>query len=85
MGLANAQRALTSPGLDSRGRRKEKNVDIVLPVDFVCSSKFGEDGEIYAAAKADGIKEGFMGLDCGPESIKLNAETIKVRPGTRRT
>merc|ERR1719331_1098539 len=62
---------------DIMKKAKEKNVDIVLPVDFVCSSKFGEDGEIYAAAKADGIKEGFMGLDCGPESIKLNAETIK--------
>ena len=77
MGLANAQRALTSPGLDSRGRSKEKNVEIVLPVDFVCSSKFGEDGEQCEADAASGIKEGFMGLDCGPETIKLNDAAIK--------
>ena len=48
----------------------------MLPVDFVCSSKFGEDGEIIQCAKAEGIKDGFMGLDCGPESIKLNDEAI---------
>merc|ERR1712048_491149 len=27
--------------------------------------------------KADGIPAGFMGLDCGPESIKLNDATVK--------
>jgi len=55
----------------------EKNVKIVLPVDFVCSSKFGEDGEIKNSTAADGVPEGFMGLDCGPESVKKNAEAVK--------
>jgi phosphoglycerate kinase len=55
---------------------KAKGVEIVLPVDFVVSNKFGEDGEIKTATKATGVPEGFMGLDCGPESIKKNAETI---------
>jgi len=55
---------------------KEKNVEITLPVDFVCSSKFGEDGEIKTANKADGVPSGFLGLDCGPESNKLNAAAI---------
>jgi len=55
---------------------KEKGVEIVLPVDFVVSTKFGEDGEIKQATKAEGVPDGFMGLDCGPESIKLNAATI---------
>merc|ERR1712227_314639 len=58
-------------------KAKEKGVEIILPVDFTISSKFGEDGEIKAATKADGIPDGFMGLDCGPESIKLNAEAVK--------
>merc|ERR1711957_793238 len=44
--------------------------------DFVTSSKFGEDGTIENATKAEGIKEGMMGLDCGPESVKLNAAAI---------
>jgi len=45
-------------------------------VDFVCSSKFGEDGEIQNATLASGIPEGFMGLDCGKESIVNNAAAI---------
>merc|ERR1711924_426879 len=44
--------------------------------DFVVSSKFGEDGEVKTATKADGIPDGFMGLDCGPESNKLNATAV---------
>merc|ERR1719356_2339270 len=62
---------------DIMAKAKEKNVEIILPVDFVISSKFGEDGEIKAATKEEGIPDGFMGLDCGPESIKLNAEAVK--------
>jgi len=57
-------------------KAKAKGVKIVLPVDFITSSKFGEDGTIEAAAMADGVKEGMMGLDCGPETIKLNSDTI---------
>ena len=54
---------------------KKNGVEIILPTDFVISSKFGEDGEIKTATKAGGgIQAGFMGLDCGPESIKANAE-----------
>eukprot|EP00930_Biecheleria_cincta_P028759 TRINITY_DN2004_c0_g1_i1.p1 TRINITY_DN2004_c0_g1~~TRINITY_DN2004_c0_g1_i1.p1 ORF type:complete len:726 (-),score=175.82 TRINITY_DN2004_c0_g1_i1:230-2407(-) len=58
-------------------KAKEKGVEIVLPVDFVISSKFGEDGEIKTATKADGIPEGFMGLDCGPETQGLNKKAVK--------
>merc|ERR1712137_327941 len=52
------------------------NVEIILPVDFVISSKFGEDGEIKEATKEDGIPDGFMGLDCGPKSIEANAKAV---------
>lgn len=31
---------------------------------------------VFSAQKETGIPEGFMGLDCGPESNKKNAETI---------
>jgi len=55
----------------------EKGVKIVLPIDFVISSKFGEDGEIKQATKAEGVPDGFMGLDCGPESIKENAAAVR--------
>merc|ERR1712216_689502 len=58
-------------------KAKKLGVEIVLPVDFVISSKFGEDGEIKSADKADGIPDGFMALDCGPKSIALNAAAVK--------
>merc|ERR1711907_63801 len=57
-------------------KAKAKNVEIVLPVDFVCSSKFGEDGEIKPGDISSGVPEGFMGLDCGPKSIELNAAAV---------
>merc|ERR1719450_1932131 len=61
---------------DIMKKAKEKGVEIILPVDFTISSKFGEDGEIKEATKADGIPDGFMGLDCGPASMKMNAEAV---------
>merc|ERR1711977_722571 len=57
-------------------KAKKKGVEIILPVDFTISSKFGEDGEIKTATKAEGIPDGFMGLDCGKESIALNAKAV---------
>merc|ERR1719473_437190 len=45
-------------------KAKATNTEIVLPVDFTCSSKFGEDGEIKTCTAASGIGKGFMGLDC---------------------
>merc|ERR1712194_23814 len=61
---------------DIMEKAKAKGVEIILPVDFVLSSKFGEDGEIKAGTKAEGIPDGFMGLDCGPESKALNAAAV---------
>jgi len=58
-------------------KAKAKGVEIILPIDFVVSSKFGEDGEVKNATKAEGVPDGFMGLDCGPETIKLNAAAIE--------
>merc|ERR1719230_1628734 len=58
-------------------KAKAKGVELVLPVDFITSSKLGEDGTIEAADAAAGVKDGMMGLDCGPETIKLNEAAIK--------
>merc|ERR1719399_1405013 len=58
-------------------KAKKLGVEIILPVDFTISSKFGEDGEIKDATKESGIPDGFMGLDCGPKSLELNAAAVK--------
>merc|ERR1719321_86841 len=57
-------------------KAKKLNVEIILPIDFIVSSKFGEDGEIKDATKEDGNPDGFMGLDCGPKSNELNAKAV---------
>jgi len=58
-------------------KAKKLGVEIILPVDFTISSKFGEDGEIKTATKEEGIPDGFMGLDCGEKSIELNKKTVE--------
>merc|ERR1712039_754045 len=59
-----------------RKKAEEKGVELILPVDFVCSSKFGEDGEIKDGDMSTGVPEGFLGLDIGPKSIELNDAAI---------
>jgi len=54
-----------------------KGVEIILPCDFACSSKFGEDGKMCVGDDTNGIPDGFMGLDCGPKSILANAAAIR--------
>merc|ERR1719353_2662227 len=61
---------------DIMEKAKKLNVEIILPIDFVISSKFGEDGEIKSATKEEGIPDGFMGLDCGPRSVEMNAAAV---------
>ena len=58
-------------------KAEETGVELILPVDFVCSSKFGEDGEIQDGDMDTGVPEGFLGLDIGPKSIAMNDEAIK--------
>merc|ERR1719502_1432665 len=62
---------------DIMKKAKELDVEIILPVDFTISSKFGEDGEIKeGVTKEDGVPEGFLGLDCGPKSNALNKAAV---------
>merc|ERR1719440_1485399 len=57
---------------------KAANVEMILPVDFTVSSKFGEDGEIKEGVTIEeGVPEGFLGLDCGPKTNELNVAAIK--------
>ncbi|CAI7634204.1 unnamed protein product [Penicillium bialowiezense] len=57
-------------------KAKKFNVEIVLPVDYVTADKFAADAKVGAATDATGIPDGFMGLDVGPESVKLYEATI---------
>ncbi|MEJ1285182.1 phosphoglycerate kinase 2 [Cricetulus griseus] len=57
--------------------KAEKNgVKITFPVDFVTADKFEENAKVGEATLESGIPAGWMGLDCGPESIKNNAQIV---------
>lgn len=60
---------------------EEKGVKLLLPVDAVCADKFANDAYIEVFPR-DRVPKDMMGLDIGPESIKLfrneilNAKTV---------
>ncbi|CAK7203993.1 phosphoglycerate kinase [Sporothrix eucalyptigena] len=57
-------------------KAKANNVKVVLPIDYVTADKFAADAQTGSATDAEGIPDGWMGLDCGPKSAKLFADTI---------
>jgi len=61
---------------DLMAQAKQKGVNLLLPVDAVVAAAFAADAE-HKTVKADAIPAGWMGLDIGPESAKLFAETIR--------
>ncbi len=60
---------------DILSKAKAQNVQSLLPVDSVIADKFSEDADTKIVSNDD-IEKGWMGLDIGPESIKLFTKTI---------
>ena len=56
-------------------KAEEKGVRFLLPVDHVGAEKFDESAEAVAVSGAD-IPEGLMGMDIGPETVKLYSEAL---------
>ncbi|CAD6999277.1 phosphoglycerate kinase [Ceratitis capitata] len=61
---------------DLVAKAKKNNVQLHLPVDFICADKFAEDAKTCEATVEDGIPDGYMGLDIGPKSRELFKEPI---------
>ncbi|WP_182185817.1 phosphoglycerate kinase [Pectinatus frisingensis] len=61
---------------DLLAKAKAKNVNVILPVDIVIADKFAADAK-HEIVAADKIRDGWMGLDCGPETSKRNAAALK--------
>ena len=57
-------------------KAKERGVELIFPVDFVCADNFSPDANTQAATVESGIPAGWEGLDAGPESIKLYTAAI---------
>jgi phosphoglycerate kinase len=56
-------------------RSKDGGCEILLPVDSVAGDKFAQDCQTMITP--NGIPDGWLGLDIGPESAKIFAEKIK--------
>jgi len=57
-------------------KAKERGVELIFPVDFVCADSFSPDANTQPATVESGIPAGWEGLDAGPESIKLYTAAI---------
>ena len=62
---------------DIMKKAEEKGVTIHIPTDYMCADKFAADAATEVRTSKDGVKEGWMGLDIGPDTIKANSEVIK--------
>ncbi|KAG5361504.1 Phosphoglycerate kinase [Yarrowia sp. C11] len=51
-------------------KAKKNNVKLVFPVDYVTADKFSKDAQVGHATDAEGIPDGWQGLDAGPKSIE---------------
>ncbi len=56
-------------------KAEEAGVDLLLPVDSVVADEFKNDAE-YKVVDDQGIDDGWMGVDIGPETIKKFCERI---------
>ncbi|KAL5367400.1 phosphoglycerate kinase 1 [Cryptosporidium parvum] len=55
---------------------KERNVQILLPSDFVIADNFSNEANARIIKDSEGIPDGWMGLDIGPESSNSFKELI---------
>ena len=60
---------------DMIAKAKELGVNFLLPVDNVAADAFSNEANIQVVGQNS--PEGWMGLDIGPETVKLYAEAIK--------
>jgi len=57
-------------------KAKEIGVTFYIPTDAIIADNFSNDAN-FKDCKITEIPDGWMGLDAGPETIKMNAEVIK--------
>ncbi len=57
-------------------KAKVKGVNIYIPTDAVIADNFANDAN-KKECKINEIPEGWMGLDAGPETVKMNNDVIK--------
>ena len=80
MGLEIGTSILDEENIELAGKliKKAENmgVKLLLPIDVVCASEFKNDAETKTVPR-DHIPENMMGLDIGPETVKLYRNALK--------
>lgn len=56
-------------------KAKEKGVQLLLPTDVVVADKFDKEAEAQTVS-VENIPDGWMGLDIGPDSVKVFQEAL---------
>lgn len=57
-------------------KAKDKNIDLILPVDTIVAKEFKNDTE-FKTVKVDNIPKDMMGVDIGEETIELFSNIIR--------
>ncbi len=57
-------------------KAKEKGVDLLLPTDVVLADSFSPDANAQTVS-IEAIPDGWMGLDIGPDSVKVFQDALK--------
>jgi phosphoglycerate kinase len=57
-------------------KAKEKGVNLLLPTDSIIADNFSNDANT-SEAQNDNIKDGWMGLDIGPASVKAFSKVVE--------
>jgi phosphoglycerate kinase len=57
-------------------KAKEKGINLLLPTDSIIADNFSNDANTDVAQN-DNIKDGWMGLDIGPDSIKAFSKVVE--------
>ena len=55
---------------------KKYQTKIVIPVDFLVNDSFSNEGDRQRFTRVEGIPNGYMGLDIGPDTVTLYQEEL---------
>lgn len=58
-------------------RAKTEGVELLLPTDLVVADKFAPDAHTQVVTVAEGVPDGWMGLDIGPETAAKFAQVVE--------
>ena len=75
VGLSKMEEDMVEATLDMMQRAKDAGVELLIPVDVVCADMFAEGANTKVAA-VDAIPQDMMGLDIGPQTVKMYEQAI---------